>query len=103
MTIEAPWTKEQVDALNRYQADGRLHPFTCPGDNPECELNGRDLVATEHGWTCRCGKYTQNWAHKFMLKNPTRTLDELKERGILPTMDSYELMDLMRGGDDKPS
>ena len=29
MTITAPFTPEQVKALNYYQASGVFHPFTC--------------------------------------------------------------------------
>jgi hypothetical protein len=56
--IYAPWTAEQVEALNRWQASGVWHPFTCPdGHGP--------LMATPTGWTCMCA-YTQGWAHAFM-------------------------------------
>jgi hypothetical protein len=62
--ITAPWTPEQVDALNRYQQAGRFHPFTCP------EGHG-SLTATADGWVCSLGidrcDYTQNWAHEFIL------------------------------------
>jgi hypothetical protein len=60
--IRAPWTAEQVDALNRRQADGALHPYTCEhwhGDPAE----RRNLVATTRGWICRYCDYTQTWAH----------------------------------------
>lgn len=60
------WTKEQVDHLNRWQTNGQYHPFTCPGDHPECK-DHRELIATENGWVCYCGKYTQDWAHDFMI------------------------------------
>lgn len=57
--VIAPWTAEQVAALNRWQRLGYVHPFTCP--------NGWNLVATTAGWVCpgTCG-YTQDWAHDFM-------------------------------------
>lgn len=57
----APWTPEQVEALNRFQQSGRFHPFTCPTAHPE----GRDLVAAEDGWHCPRCPYTQDWAHAF--------------------------------------
>lgn len=64
MTITAPWTPAQVDALNRYQRYGMFHPFTCIQDHGDAD---RDLVATCNGWICcHCG-YTQNWAHETML------------------------------------
>lgn len=56
------WSEEKVNALNRRQNDGRFHPYTCPGDRPECE-GRRNLIATKDGWVCRCGEYKQDWAH----------------------------------------
>ena len=79
--IKAPFTKEQVENLNKYQKSNLFHPFTCcsPENISEClratkEINGEfikgtsdgKLIATEDGWVCPCGKYKQNWAHKFM-------------------------------------
>lgn len=72
------WSKEQVDRLNDFQKSGMFHPFTCPGDKPECQ-NHRELIATETGWVCACGEYHQNWAHDFMMgelpKNPFADFD----------------------------
>lgn len=53
---------ERVSALNAHQCDRRFHPYTCPGDYPEC-ADQRELVATRDGWVCKCGKYRQQWAH----------------------------------------
>lgn len=64
MIIFAPWTKEQVDGLNRYQKSGLFHPFTCANDHG----GDRVLVATEKGWVCERCAYTQNWAHEFMVR-----------------------------------
>jgi len=61
------WTEEQVKNLNKWQENRQYHPFTCPGDYDECE-NHRELVATTNGWVCQCGKYTQDWAHAFMIE-----------------------------------
>ena len=58
----APWTPEQVAALNARQANNGplgVHPYTCGA--PKCRAI---LVATESGWICPqpfCG-YRQNWA-----------------------------------------
>ena len=60
-TIHAPFTPEQVAALNEYQEGGYMHPFTCGTD--KCR---ETLVATEAGWVCPACDYTQNWAHSFM-------------------------------------
>lgn len=66
--IRAPWTSEQVDALNRFQREGGMHPFTCGGDHTPASPV---LVAWEDGWHCPepygepCD-YRQDWAHAFM-------------------------------------
>lgn len=60
--IIAPWSDEYVKMLNEMQGDGRYHPYTCPGDRPECQ-DQRNLVATNNGWVCQCGKYKQEWSH----------------------------------------
>lgn len=65
MKIYAPWTQKEVDALNRYQKSGVMHPFTCS------EEHGKEAVleATIDGWICPIPLcyYTQNWAFDFML------------------------------------
>jgi hypothetical protein len=66
--IRAPWTPQQVEALNRFQAERRMHPFTC-GRRDQHRDNEGILVATVHGWHCPvddCG-YTQDWALSFMV------------------------------------
>jgi hypothetical protein len=64
--IYAPWTEEQVKALNRWQEAGYVHPFTC--------WEGDDLVATTGGWVCPKCSYQQNWAHSFMLEEPVNPM-----------------------------
>lgn len=68
--LRAPWTPEQVAALNRFQREGGMHPFTCGGDHESHHV----LVATPDGWVCPdrpvCG-YTQDWAHWFMARPDT--------------------------------
>lgn len=56
--IEAPWSEDQVDCLNYYQAAGFMHPYTCPGCAAE-------LIATQDGWRCPFDDYRQSWAHGF--------------------------------------
>lgn len=71
---QAPFSNNQVDNLNAFQQLGNFHPFTCDRHAAECEVNQRPrdyskdgvLIATNEGWVCPCGKYTQNWAHGFM-------------------------------------
>lgn len=60
--INAPWTPEQVAALNCWQTRGDVHPYTCP--------NGTALQAMPYGWECPCCEYTQYWAHA--VEWPTR-------------------------------
>ena len=67
MSVKAPWTAEQVDALNRHQRAGFMHPFTCPGHEGGGD---RDLIATRRGWICCHCAYTQEWAHEFMFRAP---------------------------------
>lgn len=76
MTTHAPWTDEQVAALNRWQTSGEFHPFTCGSGNRGDDAHvahakqfGGDfgqLVATRDGWVCPVCDYRQTWAHWFM-------------------------------------
>lgn len=65
--IVAPWTDEQVAALNRFQTSGFVHEFTCRDDHG---ANSRVLVAHRDGWHCPSCSYRQNWAHASMLVAP---------------------------------
>ncbi|WP_394436215.1 hypothetical protein [Streptomyces sp. SGAir0957] len=66
--IRAPWTPNQVEALNRFQREGDMHPFTCGGEHTP---GSPVLIAREDGWRCPepygepCD-YRQDWAHAFM-------------------------------------
>ncbi len=58
----SPFTQEEVDAINDFQTNGRMHPFTCPYD-------GYTLEARQDGM--HCGRsaycdYIQDWVHSFM-------------------------------------
>ena len=67
--IRAPWTPEQVYNLNKFQENGRMHPFTCgSGNRTEASHSRSDgvLVATINGWICPYCEYKQDWAHEFM-------------------------------------
>lgn len=62
----AQWSAEQVDSLNRYQASGLMHPYTCPNRATSHRDRHGDrgvLVATVDGWMCPDCTYTQDWAH----------------------------------------
>lgn len=64
--IRAPWTTEEVAALNRFQREGGMHPFTCGHEHPAHP--NAILEATPKGWRCfvlDC-EYEQDWAHAFM-------------------------------------
>ncbi|MER5875504.1 hypothetical protein ABT119_06185 [Streptomyces sp. NPDC001910] len=69
--IRAPWTSEQVAALNRFQTEGGMHPFTCAYEHPAHPKPV--LRAAKIGWRCNvigCD-YEQDWAHAFMA-DPSR-------------------------------
>lgn len=83
-TIQAPFTLTQVVALNLWQLDIRVHPFTCPNRSGHLDRGERDLgilVATPNGWICRDCDYTQPWAHAFMGRLPDM---EVVRRGLWP-------------------
>jgi hypothetical protein len=61
--IHAPFTPEQVQALNDYQFDGVMHPYTCGGEH---RTHVR-LIARRDGWHCPVDtcSYRQFWALAF--------------------------------------
>ena len=64
-TITAPWSSEQVAALEQFQTASGMHPFTCGADQHSLPPA---LVPSHSGWYCpdpACD-YQQDWAHKFM-------------------------------------
>jgi len=72
--IRAPFMAYQVEALNRWQDRDDVHPFTCGRSHGG---HGVILRATKAGWVCpaepRCD-YTQDWAHAFMLVEPSQII-----------------------------
>lgn len=69
-SVEAPFSDEQVSAINEYQKNPSLHPLTCCGHNG-CERDDRNLLAQTNCLVCPCGQYKQNWVHTFIaVKNP---------------------------------
>lgn len=66
--IKAPWTDEQVAALNRWQHYGFVHEFTCPNDHDAV------LVAHNSGWICPLCDYTQDWAFETMFEEQVNPL-----------------------------
>jgi hypothetical protein len=60
--VRAPFTADQVEALNVYQKLGFVHEYTCGG------MSCRGvLVAERSGWRCPVSgcNYTQEWAEDF--------------------------------------
>lgn len=81
--VVRPWTHGQCDALNRFQRDGRFHPFTCgSGRGTDARhLDGEGvLLATPNGWVCPYCDYRQDWAHSFMLESAPAAAPGLRER-----------------------
>jgi hypothetical protein len=58
--IHAPWSAEDVAALNRRQAEG-FYRITCVNSE-----HG-NLIAYPDGWHCEQCNHRQNWAPRFML------------------------------------
>lgn len=77
MIIRAPWTNAQVFALNLWQNNPAVHPFTCGNDRGDAahvhdaSFTGKHdfgiLLATNEGWVCPVCGYAQDWAHDFMM------------------------------------
>lgn len=83
--INAPFTDEQVEKLNKFQTNRVGHPFTCGvcrdadvekiiNTLDEDEIfeaiissSERKLVATNDGWICPNCDYTQDWAWAIMV------------------------------------
>jgi hypothetical protein len=61
------YTEEELKKINDFQNMGLVHPYTCCGGDdttPDClrRKNGPTegtLIATNDGWICPCGQYTQ--------------------------------------------
>ena len=78
--IESPWTQQQVERANAWQAAANFHPYTC-GQRSERppHVGESELVATPDGWVCRFCDYKQGWAHSFTLNRPPPPDDHLWE------------------------
>lgn len=85
----APWTDEEVTALNDWQQNSRMQ-FTCGAEEvhrakfgkwPEWHCKGL-LVATNQGWYCPkdgcC--YTQSWAHEGMFHKQEDPEEKLRKQ-----------------------
>lgn len=71
--LPAPWTAEQVTALNWHQRAGQVGPLTCGRRAQHPEHHGV-LVAEVHGWRCPADgcDYWQKWALPFMAEPPSQ-------------------------------
>lgn len=79
--LRAPWTPEQVHALNAFQSGSGMHPFTCGRDHGGQHIA---LIARTDGWHCSepsCD-YRQNWALTFMA-DPSTWPGTRRLRGLL--------------------
>ena len=61
--ISAPWSVEQVDAINAYQRRGAFHELTCGHDH----VGDRTLFATRNGLVCPHCAYTQAWVPNVVI------------------------------------
>lgn len=60
--MKAPWTKQQVEKLQKYQNDKSNHPYTCVNCSEQNE--NTILIPNCDGWYCpRCDLVVQDWAH----------------------------------------
>lgn len=59
----APWTEKQIEQLNEYQNDEKVHPYTCEFHS---EL---PLLVSEEGFYCSRCCYAQNWCFDFFKKD----------------------------------
>lgn len=69
--VTAPFSADQVEALDKFQREGRrFHPFTCgnrgDGNHRVNDIDLGGLIPTTRGWICQYCGYTQDWAHAFM-------------------------------------
>ncbi len=66
--VKAPFTNEQVERINKFQESNAFHPYTCMGAYCNRIPYGGRLIATNEGFVCPCGKYTQDWCNIFMIE-----------------------------------
>ena len=99
--VRAPWSKDQVNALNAFQTRSDVHPFTCPGDHAACE-GRRELVAEQAGWVCKCGTYRQDWAHAAMMEPRPVTMPPKVGNTDLGKLDRQDIGWLLRQIEERP-
>lgn len=79
--LPAPWTPEQVHALNAFQSGSGMHPFACGRDHGGHHVT---LIARADGWHCSAPPcdYRQDWALRFMA-DPSAWPGTRRLRGLL--------------------
>ena len=106
---KAPWTDKEVQILNWNQQNGQGHPFTCGGKNaPSClrnksyedrhngipvpytSNNEGILIATNTGWVCPCGEYTQDWAGDGMFVQQKDPFKKIWRKGKIKDINNDE-------------
>lgn len=78
--VKAPFSKEEVKNLKRFQKNPEVHPFTCP--TTSCDF-AKKLIPTTEGMKCPCGKYQQDWVYRSMINYPKKYLICLQSPFIL--------------------
>jgi hypothetical protein len=73
ITIDAPWTDDQVASLNAYQESEKNHPFT---GNRKPDGSETILIATPNGLVEEeGGPIVQTWAHSWAVNWEWQTPD----------------------------
>lgn len=68
-----PYTAEEIESFNAYQAAGVWHPFTCGNEDSS------DLVAQEDCLACPNCDYRQYWGHVWMFDWRWRKMSGLNQ------------------------
>jgi hypothetical protein len=78
MKITAPWSPEQVAALQAWQDAGYVHELTCRHNGLPAGRKHHALVAQRDGlWCPTCG-HIQTWAPAMCMNGPPPKPDILK-------------------------
>lgn len=71
--VNAPWTDEQVETLQKWQEDDTKHPYTC--------VCGESLTPYNSGLCCEYCGHTQDWCWNFSVEDDLqKRLDKLEEK-----------------------
>lgn len=83
--MKAPWTTQEVEALNYMQHCGMLHPYTCDRRNDGNHPDNAVLVPTKDGWVCPHCSYKQDWfrGDVFELIEGVKTIKKMLAPSLL--------------------